>query len=96
MNYIILPNWTQENILAFATTVSSIPRNWASQVVLVVKTIPANAGDVRDIGSISGSGGSPGEGNGLHSSILAWKIPYLAMQDRVNAQNVCRINDNIT
>ena len=30
---------------------------------LVVKTPPANAGDVRDAGSIPGSGRSPVEGN---------------------------------
>ena len=37
---------------------------WASQVALVVKNPPANAGDVRDVGSIPGLGRSPGEGNG--------------------------------
>ena len=36
----------------------------ASQVALVVKNPPANAGDARDTGSIPGSGRSPGEGNG--------------------------------
>ena len=36
---------------------------WASQVALVVKNSPASAGDVRDVGSIPGSGRSPGEGN---------------------------------
>ena len=36
----------------------------ASQVALVVKNLPANAGDVRDAGLIPGSGRSPGEGNG--------------------------------
>ena len=35
-----------------------------SQVVLVVKSPPANAGDIRDVGSIPGLGRSPGEGNG--------------------------------
>ena len=35
-----------------------------SQVVLVVKNPPDNAGDIRDMGSIPGSGRSPGEGNG--------------------------------
>ena len=35
----------------------------ASQVALVVKNTPANAGDVRDTGSIPGSGRSPGVGN---------------------------------
>ena len=32
---------------------------WASQVVLVVKNPPANAGDTRGIGSIPGLGRSP-------------------------------------
>ena len=35
----------------------------ASQVALVVKNPPANAGDIRDVGSIPGSGRSPGEGH---------------------------------
>ena len=30
----------------------------------VVKNLPANAGDARDMGSIPGSGRSPGVGNG--------------------------------
>ena len=34
----------------------------ASQVVLVVKNLPANAGDRRDVGSIPGLGRSPGRG----------------------------------
>ena len=38
--------------------------NWVSQVMLVVKNLPANAGDVRDLSSIPGSGRSPGEGHG--------------------------------
>ena len=32
--------------------------------MLVVKNLPASAGDIRDLGSIPGSGRSPGEGNG--------------------------------
>ena len=35
----------------------------SSQVALVVKNPPANAGDVRDMGLIPGSGRSPEEGN---------------------------------
>ena len=44
----------------------------ASQVVLVVKNLLANARDIRDAGSIPGSGRSPGEGNGnpLQNSCL--------------------------
>ena len=37
---------------------------WASQVALVVKNPPANTGDVGDMGSIPGSGRSPGGGHG--------------------------------
>ena len=36
----------------------------AFQVVLVVKNLPANAGDVRNTGSIPGLGRSPGGGHG--------------------------------
>ena len=37
---------------------------WASQVALVVKNLPANAGDRRDALLIPGSGRSPGGGHG--------------------------------
>ena len=36
----------------------------ASQVALLVKHLPANAGDAKDAGSIPGSGRSPEVGNG--------------------------------
>ena len=37
----------------------------------MVKNLPANSGDIRDVGSIPGSGRSPGRGNGnLQSSSL--------------------------
>ena len=42
----------------------------------VVKNLPANSGDTGDMGSIPGSGRSPGGGNGTRSSSLAWKIPW--------------------
>ena len=44
----------------------------ASQVVLMVKNQPAKAGDIRDVGSIAGSGRSPrgGHGNPLQYSCL--------------------------
>ena len=37
---------------------------WASQVALVVKNPPANAGDVRDVDLIPELGKSPGGGHG--------------------------------
>ena len=35
----------------------------------MVKNLPANAGDIKDAGSITGSGRSPG---GAHGSLLQW------------------------
>ena len=37
--------------------------HWASQVALVVKNLPANAGDLRDASLIPSSGRSPGGGD---------------------------------
>ena len=50
----------------------------ASQVALVVKNPPANAGDgqCKRCGSIPRSGRSPGGDMVTHSSILAWRIPW--------------------
>ena len=48
----------------------------ASQVALVVNSLPANAGDIKDVALIPGSGRSPGGGPATHSSILAWRIPW--------------------
>ena len=42
----------------------------------MVKNPPGNVGDVRDVGSIPGSGRSPGGGKATRSSILAWRIPW--------------------
>ena len=52
--------------------ISSTEDSWAFQVALVVKNLPAKAGDVRGQGQIPGSGRSPGgrHGNPLHSSCL--------------------------
>ena len=48
---------------------------WAFQVAIEVKNLSANAGDVRDVGSIPGSGRSLKEGMATHSSVLVWRIP---------------------
>ena len=54
----------------------------ASQGALVVKNPPANAGDVRDVGSISGSGISPGgwHGNPCQYSCLENPMDWGAWQ----------------
>ena len=48
------------------------PVSWASQVALVVKNPPVNAGDTRDTGSTPGLGRCPGgeQGNPLQYSFL--------------------------
>ena len=48
------------------------PQPWASKAALVVKNPPANAGNIKDAGSIPGSGRFCGEGNDnpLQSSCL--------------------------
>ena len=43
-------------------------------MVLVVRNLPANAGDIRDAGSIPGWRRSLGGRHATHSSILAWRI----------------------
>ena len=47
----------------------------ASQVVLVVKNPPVNAGDVRDMGLTLSQEDPLEGGTATHSSILAWRIP---------------------
>ena len=50
-------------------------RYTSAQVVLVVKNLPASAGDVRDAGSIQGQEHPLEDGMATHFSILAWRIP---------------------
>ena len=50
----------------------------ASQAVLVVKNLLANAEDTRDWGSIPESGKS-------HSSLLAWRIPWAKEPGRLQS-----------
>ena len=68
---------------------------FASQVALVTKNPPANAGDTRDVGSIPVSGRSSGEGNGapLQYSCLqnstdkgAWWLHSMGSQRVVHNQ----------
>ena len=47
----------------------------ASQVALVVKYMPANSEDVRDVGSIFRLGRCPGGGHGNPLQYSAWRIP---------------------
>ena len=65
----------------------------APQVVLAIKNPPANAGDIRDTGSIPGLGRSPGGGHGnpLQDSCLEnpmdrgawWATVHGVMKSRI-------------
>ena len=47
-----------------------------------------------DPGSIPGSGRSPGEGNGNHSSTIAWKIPWTEEPGRLQSLGSQRVGHN--
>ena len=55
-------------------------------MALVIKNLPANAGDLRDSGSIPGSGRSAEKDMPAHSSILAWRI--LLREESVGLQSI--------
>ena len=42
----------------------------------MVKNPPVNVGDLREMGSIPGSGRSLEEGMATHSSVLVWRISW--------------------
>ena len=56
-----------------------------------VKNPSANAGDARDEGLIPGLGRSPGEEIATHSSILAWKIPWIEEPGRLQSMGSQRV-----
>ena len=60
--------------------------NWAVLVVIVVRNPPANAGDIREVGSIPGLGRSPGggHGNSLQDSCLENPMDRGAWQTTVH------------
>ena len=63
------------------------PQLWASQVVLVVKNLPANVGDLGDVSLIPGSGRSPGGGhsNPLQNSCLENTMDRVVKSDTTEA-----------
>ena len=51
----------------------------------MVKNTSANAGDVRNVGSVPGLGRSPEEGMATHSGILAWRTPWTEQPARLQS-----------
>ena len=67
--------------------------SWVSQVVLVVKNIPANAGDIRDAGLIPRSGRSPG---GEQPTPVFWpgEFPWTEEPGRLQSMGSQRVGHN--
>ena len=59
----------------------------------MVKNPPAKIVDIRETGSVPGSGRYPGGGNGNHSSILAWRIPWTHIYRGACCTTVHRLAD---
>ena len=57
----------------------------------VVKNLPANEGDM---GLISGSGRSPGEGMAPYSSVLAWRVPWTEKPGGLQSMGSQRVGHN--
>ena len=56
------------------------------------KESAANTGNV---GLIPGSGGSPGEGMAMHSSVLGWEIPWTEELGRLWSMGSQRVGHNL-
>ena len=60
------------------------------------KNPPANARDIRDRVSITGSGRSLAGGHATHSSVLAWRIPWTEVPGRLQSMGSHRVMTNST
>ena len=60
-------------------------------MVLVVKNLPANEGDVRDRVSVRGLGRSPGGWHENHSGISAWRSQYTEQPGRLQSMGSHRV-----
>ena len=89
-------HWSQfpelTSIQGMNATGSFTPAKHSSQVVLVVRNPPANAGDLRGAGSIPGSGRSLEEEMVTDSSILACRIPWTEEPGRLQSVGSQRIH----
>ena len=66
-----------------------------SQVVLVIKNLPANAGDIRNREVPSLGGEDPlVEGMATHSSILTWTIPWTEEPSGLQSMGLQRVRQD--
>ena len=66
----------------------------ASQVVLVLKSLPASAGDVRNVDGSLHQEDPLEEGMATHSSILAWRIPWTEEPGELQSMGSQRVRHN--
>ena len=64
---------------------------WPSQVVLVVKKLPTNTGNLRYAASIPGWEDPLEKGMATHSSISAWRIPWTQEPGGLQSVNSQRV-----
>ena len=60
----------------------------------VAKEYACNAGDTRGTGSIPESGRSPGKGQAIYSSVLAWKILWTEKPGGLQSTGSQRVGHN--
>ena len=80
-----MEQWIKKTRQQNGNSISLPTNNWA-EVALVVKNLPAHAGDVRDVGSTPGLGRAPGGGHGnpLQYSCLQYPMDRGAWRDTVH------------
>ena len=58
------------------------------------KNLPANIGDIRDAGLVPSQEHPLEEGMAAHSSILAWRIPWIEKAGGLWSKGVQRVGHN--
>ena len=82
------------NSAAVNTACAFLTYGFLRVCVLVVKNPPVSAGDIRDASLIPGSGRFPAGGMAVHSSILAWRIPWTEEPGRLQSIGSQRVRHN--
>ena len=75
-------------------SILALPFTGASQMLLVVKNLPANAGDVETQVRSLGEEDPLEEGMAALSSILAWRIPCTQEPGRLQSIGLQRVRHN--
>ena len=75
----------------FAITGALGSQSWASQVALVVRNLPANAGDIETWVWFLGSGRSSGEGNGNPFQYFCLRTPWTEEPGRLQSMGLQRV-----